>query len=229
MWTTGCGQTSPFWAVQAATPLARLKRSLMWVAVLTMATGCQPGGGPTETWVIDFQTYASEVADTLSGLGLDQRLVENASIDALRDYFDGLPIEFVLGPERGLGESSICVRHGFAFKFGTGLVNLGNTHAVQDCGEPDGKPLGVFVNVLAEEIESQLAVLGSDARDRAELFGRILGVVLAHEIGHGVGLEHSTSDEGLGDIMKSTPVFDVSIEHYFSEFAAMQLNANLGG
>ena len=203
---------------------------MWWVFLVLLLVGCDAGADPrtAEVWVVDFQTYGDEVAQTMADLGLDQLMVEQATLDAVSNYYADLPIRFELGTAIGSStKSSICIRHGSTHRFGRGVVNPDNTRAVHDYGEWNGTEHGAFVNRVAAVFAAQVAGEGYDHGTRVDMFAQLLGVVLAHEIGHGLGLEHSRRDWGPGDIMKPLTILDAHQFYYFSEQHRAELEANV--
>lgn len=183
----------------------------------------------SEIWVIDFDTYGGEVEETLAELAIDRTSVEEAVLVHLQLMFGTLPVTFEIGSEIGSAtKSSICVRHGSEMRIGRGLLNFGNTRPVHDCGEPDGTEHGAFINRIATIFVSQDTPRIRIA-ERADAFAKLLALVLAHEIAHGLGIEHSTADFGRGDIMKAAPIFDVDEIYYFNAEHQVQLASLIVG
>jgi len=197
--------------VQRRIPLLLLSAAL---------AGCHSDSGDpreAEIWVVDFLTHASDIETTMTRVDLDGEAVAERAMEYLRSYYYGIPIVFVRGLSTADDRtSSICVRNTFDLNYGHGFLDVGNRSAVHDCGfEPSGL-LGAFVNRVADAYEPQVTPTMT-RNERTDAFAHILGVVLAHEIGHGLGLAHSTREFGAGDIMKSLPEFGFGQDHYFSE------------
>jgi len=209
------------------------RRTWWWVipcaALLAACSAAVPDDPRVlEVWSIDLDTYGAEVAVTLTELDLDRIELERETLRYLRDYFDGLPIVFEVGVAWGDPlKSSVCIRHGSGSNFGRGFLDEDNTEADHNCGEPDGTEHGVFINRLAQIFEPFSEAEQLTGHDRVDLFARLLSMVIAHEVGHGIGLTHSEQDFGVGDIMKETPVFGAHVDYFFSEPARATLATNL--
>jgi len=207
-----------------------MQSRLLFVLGLLLVPAC--GAGSTdprteEIWAIDFETYGGEVDRLLEGAGVDLALLEPRVIEHLESIFVGIDVEFRLGSAWGSAlESSICIREGDTERIGRGILNIGNSSATHDCGEPDGTRHGAFLDQLVPIFLAQDDV--SDVPEvRADQLAKLLSVVLAHEIGHGLGLYHATSDWGIGDVMKTLPVFDFGVQYYFSPPDRTRLAANV--
>lgn len=177
--------------------------------------------------MVDFETYGDEVDRALFDAGVERARLEPRVLSHLRQIFVDIDIEFEIGTAYGSAtKSSICVREGDTGRIGRGLLDPGNTTAIHDCGEPDGTRHGAFIQRIAE-VFLLMSNQSAEPTERADQFAKILAVVLAHEIGHGIGLEHAKQDHGPGDVMKTLPVFDFSLDYYFSAPDRVILAANV--
>jgi hypothetical protein len=162
--------------------------------------------------------------------------------------------QFPAAPDR---YGTICVRYGpSAGVVGTAWTDGNNGNVEHNCGDPSGTPLGVFANriltsylisfnnsiasnpVGASDVPGiQAMLLGAapaNAREQAifnvaDGFGTIAAAVLAHEIGHSLGLLHSSPSQGSGDIMNASLSVSPSVTYAFNPGHWSQLQTNLPG
>jgi len=102
-----------------------------------------------------------------------------------------------------------------------GAFDVGNDSPDFDCGSSSGELRGVFIDRIAQVFEPQVAPLNLTTLERTRFFAGLLALALAHEIGHGLGLEHTNG------IMATLPDFDIRANHAFSKAQEMLLDDNI--
>ena len=203
----------------------------MWaLCCVAWAGGCGAGHDPRveELWVIDFATHSDDVAATVLDLDLDYDEFVEATLDELAAlyvphfYPGGYEIRFVRGhAEPSNAQSSICLRWAEDSRVGRGRVDTGNVTADFDCGSLGGEALGVFIDNLADVYRPQIYGRELSRMERSRLFAKVVALTLAHEIGHGLGLEHGDG------IMAAFPDLGIDADHSFTEAQERQLRDNL--
>lgn len=140
--------------------------------------------------------------------------------------------------------NTICLRYGPApGVIGTAYLDFHNDSIEHNCGDPTGTPLGIFTNQLlgpylsvyrnamvgdpvnASDVDGLRSMLYGDppegARqeaifDVADNYARTLAAVLAHEIAHSLGLNHTSPAGGAGDMMNAILTLGRDVEYAFN-------------
>jgi len=154
--------------------------------------------------------------------------------------------------------NTICVRSAdTGATVGTAWLDNNNSRVEHNCGDPSADlSLGVFVNRLLPPYRSsfgnglannpiddddadalQSLLTGHSPSGTREIaiyraaddFARVLAAVLAHEIGHSLGLDHAPATATTGDLMAPALTLGSSVQYSFSPDDWTRLAINLPG